>query len=76
MRVTVIKQMRVGNRRHAVGDEIEVPDKLAKALIRTGHMRALETAPAAKASPAPADDEAPQKRTYKTRRLTAEDGAA
>ena len=73
MKVTVIKQMRVGNRRHAVGDEIEVPDRLAKALIRTGHIRA-QTAPAAKAPPAPAEDEAPQKRTYKTRRLTAEDG--
>lgn len=75
MKVTVAKAMRLGNRRVVAGEEIEVPDRLARLLIRSGRLRSADAGTAAPEESAPTneEEEPKKKRTYKTRQMKAED---
>jgi hypothetical protein len=75
MKIVMTRTMRLGNRRVMEGEEIDLPDKFARQFLRVGHATEAgekkpgKAKPAEKAEATPKDD----KKTYKTRRLKAED---
>ncbi len=70
MKVSVIKATRIGNRRLAEGDEIDLPVQVARQYLRAGFVTAI----AGEVAQPEAEEEHPKKKkTYKTRAIEAED---
>lgn len=60
--------LRFGTKRYAEGEEFDVPDKFARALIASG-----QATEAGKGEAEAETSPPPKKKTYKTRKLEAED---
>ena len=74
MKIVLNADLRVGTRRFADGDEVDLPDRFAQALVNAGKATAANDKPAKKQKKAadPVEEERPKK-DYKTRQIKAED---
>ena len=79
MRITALKDTRVGNKRVHKNETIEVPDKLAEAFVRTktfkeaGKETGKETSSAKTPIGKSTELKADKNQTYKTRQVKAEE---